>query len=462
MKPVEDLKKIADANLAGLDLSEEVKDKLRAERRAGKSLKSLAAKLSTVAAVAVILIVALIFSNIGSETANPLYVPVKAEGDLMKGIIAAGVSEAELTDEFRTAAADFSVKLLQQSLSENGNTMVSPLSVELALAMTANGAENTTLQQFEKLLGGGMPAEQLNGQLYSLSKQLQNVKSGKVKLASSIWFRKAEGFTVNQPFLQTNADYYGAAAYSADFDDPGTADDMNRWIKENTDGLIDKMVDTIDADTMLYLFNTLLFDCEWEAIYHENQVYPSNFKTPGGEVSAQFMASEEATYLKDGNKAEGFLKPYQGGQYSFLALLPNEKTDVEDYVKSLTGEKLLNIQKNAKQEGVSAALPKFKSEYEITLNQPLQKLGLKKAFSDEAEFGRMSSTPLYVSKVKHKTYIEVAEKGTKAGAATSVEMKTMGIASGKLVTLDRPFVYAVVDNATHLPLFIGVVTDPNK
>jgi serpin B len=175
------------------------------------------------------------------------------------------------------------------------------------------------------------------------------------------------------------------------------------------------------------------------------------------------MYSEESRYIFDG-KATGFLKNYKGAKYSFAALLPNKGVDLYDYIGSLSPETLKNTLSNPKYVEVAATTPKFSYEYELTMNGVLGELGMTDAFSfDKADFtrlGRSSWGNIYVGDVLHKTFISVDEKGTKAGAVTKVEMKdTCAIIDRKVVTLDRPFLYMIIDNATNLPIFMGTVTE---
>ena len=178
------------------------------------------------------------------------------------------------------------------------------------------------------------------------------------------------------------------------------------------------------------------------------------------------MHSAEYGYLDDG-MATGFVKPYANGGYSFVALLPNEDVPIQEYLESLTGAGFLDMLSGRQQDTlVFASMPKFKYEYSIKMVDALMTLGIVDAFDEDiADFSRMAKTTvgngnLYINKVLHKTFISVDELGTKAGAVTMVAMSTGGSSGpveSKTVILDRPFVYAIIDNATNLPIFIGTV-----
>lgn len=207
---------------------------------------------------------------------------------------------------------------------------------------------------------------------------------------------------VEKDFLQKNADYYKAAAFKSAFDEQ-TVDEINNWVREKTDGMIDKILDRVpDAD--MCLINTILFDAEWKILYQPNKVSEGDFNAyDGSKQTAQFMNSEESYYLDDG-KAVGFIKPYAYG-YSFVALLPNEDVSIDDYIASLTGEGFINLIKNKEAFPVNAYLPKFTYEYDVKMNDILKAMGMPDAFeSAKADFTRIDrSGGLYIGDVLHKT-----------------------------------------------------------
>ncbi|HBL83959.1 MAG: serine protease [Clostridiales bacterium GWF2_38_85] len=383
--------------------------------------------------------------------------------NLMEGIDANVVAGKQIDEKFIDNTADFSIELFKRSLKENENALISPLSVILALSMTANGADNETLAQMEQVLGGDITIDQLNEYLYTYSNSLPSKDKSKFSIANSIWFRDdEERLQVVPDFLQKNVDYYNAAAYKSAFDDQTLAD-INNWVKNNTDGMIDKILDQISDDAVMYLINAIVFDAEWETIYREDQVAKRDFTNMDGTtVNIDMMNSEETKFLKD-RSATGFIKPYANDDYSFVALLPNEDISVYDYISSLTGETFLDIITNAQSTGVNATMPKFSYDYTYKMNEALIDMGMPNAFhSEAADFTKMATSSrgnIFIFEVLHKTFISVDERGTKAGAVTKVEMQDECAFMGETVILNRPFVYAIIDNATNLPIFIGTVTN---
>ena len=420
--------------------------------------------------IVIALIAAITINAVGCASVKPVGKAYAA--DLMDGVSPNRIIGRMADAAFVGSMADFSVELFKKSLKDGENSLISPLSVMLALAMTTNGANGETLMQMETLLGGDIPIETLNEYLYSYVNNLPNKDKSKLNIANSIWFRDdGDVLHVEADFLQSNADYYDASAYRAPFD-ASTVSDINNWVKVKTNGMIDTIIEgEIDELAMLFLINAVMFDAEWQNVYYKTDVREGEFTDiTGNKRLVDFMHSGESLYLDDG-MATGFIKPYANGGYSFAALLPNEGISIDEYIESLTGGKLLGTLNNAERAVVIASMPKFEYDYDLQMNDVLIALGIPTAFDmDNADFHKMATVTvgnknLYISKVVHKTYISVDELGTKAGAVTKVEIAAGG-SSGptdiKVVNLDRPFVYALIDNATNLPVFIGTLVTVGK
>ena len=378
--------------------------------------------------------------------------------DLMDGVKAGTPTEVQVQKETWTGMYDFSVKLLQTTCDREDNTLVSPMSVLSALAMTANGARGETRTQMEEILGGSV--EQLNGALTGLGQE----NDSPLYVANSIWFAEGGRITPNPDFLQVNADCYRAGVFEAPFDQT-TVTDINRWVKEHTHGMVEEVLKEIPRDAVMYLINALVFEGEWEDPYEDSDVWQQAFTNQGGKVQqVSMMHSEEELYLRD-EQAQGFIKYYQGGRYAFVALLPDKGISVLDYVEGLDGQQLKALLDNPTSVPVAVTMPKFESEMEVDLRKVLEEMGMDLPFdSAQADFTAMGTCPegnLYINQVLHKTYIEVEEKGTQGGAATVVGMNSAAAPEEPkeqmVVTLDRPFVYLVVDTSSMLPVFMGTV-----
>ena len=370
---------------------------------------------------------------------------------------------ADVMAEASAAGTDFALRLFRAGASEKENTLVSPLSVLCALAMTANGANGTTLSQMEETLG--LDRMKLNAFFRKYMAALTEGEAEDLHLANSIWFTSDKRFSVNRDFLQTNADFYGSDVYQAPFDD-STLADINGWVKEKTDGMIPSILDEIPANAVMYLVNALAFDAKWEKAYSENQIGEGAFTTAEGTTcTVDYLCSEENAYLEDEN-ATGFVKYYEGGRYAFAALLPNEGVSTTEYLASLDGKALQAMLTAPQQESVETALPKFEASWSSELSELLVSMGMTVPFDeDEADFSGLGTSTggnICINRVLHKTYLAVDENGTRAGAATVVEMTDKAApAEPKEVYLTRPFVYVLFDCQTGLPLFFGTMMNPN-
>ncbi|MDO5417018.1 MAG: serpin family protein [Lachnospiraceae bacterium] len=362
------------------------------------------------------------------------------------------------------AMMDISLELLRENFKEK-NVLISPLSIISALGMTANGAKNQTLAEMEQVLP--MEVGMLNEYLRDYREALSDDEANPVHLANSIWLKDSEQLIVQDAFLRTCQSDYAAAVWKAPFDD-STKKDINLWVKKETNGMISELLEEAPPkDAVMYLVNALTFDGEWAEIYEKNQVHEGSFHALNGrEQAAEFMGSMESVYLEL-ESAAGFIKPYQNGAYAFVALLPEEGVELGALLSRMDGQKMMSLLENQQSWTVSAKIPRFTVESSILLNDSLKRMGMKEAFDREnADFSAMAESAdgnLFISKVLHKTKIEVAERGTKAGAVTSVEMKTESAMiepeEPKQVYLDRPFFYLILDTEQNMPLFAGCVTD---
>ena len=397
---------------------------------------------------------------------------------LLLSLPGCGVRAQELTADFEPqvmdtttdltaggeAVTDFALSLLREERSGSVSVLLSPVSILNALGMVANGASGTTLKQIETATG--MSLHQLNDFLYTYRMSLPaDSKTCKAALANSAWLR--DTFRVEDAFLRSCVNYYSAEVYRSAFDG-GLVTDLNRWVSKKTDGMISDLLEKEPgAQTMLYLVNAACFDAKWETPYTKENVRTDGIFTAasGKRQTADYLDSHETIYLS-GNNVSGFLKPYDGGKYAFVALVPDEGVTLADYLRNLTGEHLYQLITDHHYADVQASIPKFTARSELELEEPLRAAGISDLFNvSAADLRGMGSAhngnTLYVNSVLHKTYLELDENGTKAAAATSLDVNAGAAPPSedvKTVTLDRPFLYMVVDTHACVPLFMGTVT----
>lgn len=385
--------------------------------------------------------------------------------NLSKDIGASEVNGKDADEEFIIDQTGFAVSLFQKEVKEGENVMISPYSIMQALAMTANGADESTKTEMENVLGG-MPIDTLNEYLYTQRISQPDTEKCSLKTANSIWARDGR-IKVLPEFLQKNADYYSADVFNAPFDST-TITDINNWVNTNTNEMIPKLIDDIQDDTVMYLINAVAFEAEWEEKYDEYSIGTYDFTAFDGTVqSREMMNSSENCLIEDDNSI-GFVKEYKDGKYAFAAILPNKGISVNDYISGLTAESFNSLLTNRRYAKISARLPKFSYEYDTSLVNSLTEMGMLSAFNPEANFKNIGETLtglLCIDDVLHKTFISVDEAGTKAGAVTSVIMSdcTAEPIPPTEIILNRPFVYCIFDTETNIPVFIGTVNSiPEK
>ena len=397
--------------------------------------------------------------------------------DLTAGLSQTFGEPAETTADFNTLMADFSFNLLKNTIAcdpaaQTGNSLVSPDSVLTALAMLENGAAGQTLTEMENTFAPGMTADDFNAGLAAMNNRLISMGKPIYTVANSIWAKKGE-MVVNPEFLQKNKNYHNASFFEAPFNS-NTVSDMNNWVYNNTRNMIDKIVD-LDAiaEAKMVLMNAIAFEGRWidDEEFSEGATKNEDFTKADGTKQSVPMMNQTRTYqyLKL-NGGQGFAKYYVANNgkdnIAFVGLLPPEGVSVDDYLASIKGSDFITAWNSKEPAKLNIKVPKFNYDYSVSMRNVLPAMGMKTAFTDAADFSGMidmQNSPtksLMVDDVLHKTHIELDEKGTKAAAVTAVIAKAGSVYDPSdpiPVHLNRPFVYALVDKETGIPLFIGAV-----
>lgn len=363
----------------------------------------------------------------------------------------------------------FSLNLLNQTIKDadgEGNVMVSPASVMMALDMVAAGAKGDTLKQLTDVFAKGQGALDQQAYAAALMDKINGSKDVEFTCANAVWNNeKLLGDGINTRYVDYIKETF-LAEYKAEAFGNGTADEINKWADEHTKHMISEIVKDIDPYTAMILVNAICFDGKWETEYEDYQVNTGKFtKADGSTQDVMFLSDETRDYFET-DKATGFMKAYKGGEYAFLAILPKDGSiSANAFAKDFTAEDYEKFIKSVTtQYDVLSKMPEFKSDFELTMNDTLKTLGAGDVFDEnKADLSGIAGEPgdLFVSKVIHKTHIEVDRTGTKAAAVTavSVEVASAEPPEFKTVNCDRPFVYAIVDVKTMTPIFIGTVNE---
>ena len=357
---------------------------------------------------------------------------------------------------------------VKSDLADGKNTLVSPSSAAFALGMTANGADGNTLKQMLDVMGGGVDMDTFNSNmnLWISRAHKNNTDKSRLSIANSVWVKDKDNLTTTEQFAKSCKEVYNAEMFKAPFD-MGTVRKVNDWVSEKTDKMIPSLIEQFNGDEIMCLINCIAFDSEWEQQYSDTQVKQDQKFTNanGDEVKCTMLSSTEKCYVAN-DRATGFVKDYKGGKYAFMAVLPDKDTDIADYVSSMSETELCDLYaKRTNEYDVYTKLPQFKFDYGTELQDYLSQMGMTDAFTDGADFSKMfENTQAAISKVIHKTHIELSAKGTKAAAATAVIMKEataeLKDEKPKTIYLDRSFLFAIMDTELGVPVFIGTVCDP--
>lgn len=402
----------------------------------------------------------------GSRGKNSDYSATELNNTMDKDDLGYDKIEVDTYEEIRQATVNFTMDIFKETLAcesnQNANVMISPLSIQSALGMAANGADGKTLEEMEMILAGDHSIDDYNAYMNMLS------TSSALNLANSIWIRDdSDRIQVKDEFVGINHYIYDADSFLAPFDH-STVNDINSWVNDKTDEMIPELLDDISNSSVIYIINAAAFDSKWDEPYTDDQVHEDREFTniEGDTENVTMLYSGEGIYICD-DYSTGFIKYYKDQDYAFMAILPDEGISLNEYIDTLDGDGLISLYDNRHYIDVNVCIPEFTSSYNTILNAPLMNMGMESAFGSGADFSNMAETgsnELYISEVIHKTYISLDRNGTRAAAVTAIAM-TDGCAliddEPKYVYLDRPFLYAIIDTDTGLPVFIGTVNSVN-
>jgi len=348
--------------------------------------------------------------------------------------------------------------------SQVKNMMVSPLSISLALSMTLNGADGSTKTDMINALGfNDLSVDDINLVYLDLVTALKKADPNVVlNVANSIWIRK--NFPVLEPFIATNQKYYDARVESLDFN-AAALSTINRWVNEKTNAKIPKILDEISADEIMFLINAIYFNGKWQVQFEKSQTQNGSFTlATGGSVNVPLMKIKEMFGYSEQTGYEALKMPYGRGKFGMVVLLPDVGKTPDQLMEQLNSTAWDNL-KTALNSPVKVDvwMPRFKFTWESDLNEILSSLGMAVAFSEnQANFAKINGdNQLFITKVKHKTFIEVNEEGTEAAAATSVGIGlTSAGPNGPEFHAVRPFLFFITEEDTGAILFAGKVENP--
>lgn len=359
-------------------------------------------------------------------------------------------TEEQVYEATVRAADTNTIATMIDNLYQSDNVTISPLSLDMALGMAANGATDEVKEKIATYLN--MSIDDFN----NFAQEYQLNKTPGIQIANSLWVK--DDNKINEDTSNLLFDMYDADIFNHTFDKT-LITDANMWCSKKTNNLIPTMLDSVpDCDS--FLFSALYFNSNWQSVFSEDDIKSETFNSFNDSVSVDMMRSIEHYYYEN-DKVTAFGKDYINTRYQFIGILP--KDEGEFNLADLDLDTLLESESETE---VNIALPKFDIEYTAELNDSLKNIGLDCIFNDNAFDTILENKSMCINSVIQKNKIIVNETGTEAASVTEMDIKTTSSLNNmtdvKTVELNRPFVYMIYDTETETPLFIGKIVNPTK
>lgn len=384
-------------------------------------------------------------------------------------------SPVEISDAEKSlinSTNDFGFKLFRNVVDydePDKNIFISPLSVSFALGMTYNGAAEDTREAMATTLEyADLTIEQINQSYRNIIDILTGLDPYvAMQIANSIWYRT--GLPVEPTFIEVNQTYFDAAVREMDFSAIWAADTINHWVYENTNGKIEKVLDPpISQEIVMFLINAVYFKGGWTLPFDVSSTTDLPFFFPDGTTEDRpFMLTDTNFYYLENDLFQAIDLPYGDEQFSMTVLLPHYSIAVDNLLAEFTAENWSAWIGQFSEENVELSLPRFKFRYDIKLNDILMAMGMGVAFDPfGANFGNMADLSqlggnnLYISYVKHNSFVQVDEEGTEAAAVTVVGVGITSMPVDPVMAVNRPFLFVIHERGTGSVLFVGKVSDP--
>ena len=390
---------------------------------------------------------------------------IQDDADSEKSDLNLSVNEVKLI----SASNEFGFDLLKNiNTNEIGKDLfISPISVSMALGMTYNGADGETKDAMRTALHlGDLTDDEINRSYESLISLLLSLDPEvAVALANSIWYRDNVEF--EQTFLDIARQYFDAEVRGLDFSAENAADIINSWIEDKTNGLIKETLNPpLPRDAVMYLINAIYFKGTWTIQFDEDKTRDMTFYSSGETLSTVKMMSlrEEFPYYEN-DELQMVDLPYGNGDFSMTIVLPNKEKNIDALISEMSNDLWNSLTSNLSPDTGDIFLPRFKLEYKTELKKPLTEMGMGIAFSEWANFSKMrSQNDIFISKVIHKSFVEVNEEGTEAAAVTVVEIgfTSIGPNQGFSILINRPFLFVIRENRSGAIMFIGKIENPKE
>ena len=335
----------------------------------------------------------------------------------------------------------------------NSNIVLSPFSILSLLCMAADSTDTATKKEIIQTICSGMDYEDFRQFIIELKNRFSN-NSNALRSANALCVSEKISESIKPEYLKMLSSDYDAEMFTSE----NIVEEINYWVRKKTNGMIDNIVDeSMKRKLLACLLNAVCFESKWQVSYEADDISDDEFHNADGTTSeVKMLCSSENNYIHN-DTFEGFVKPYKGNEYSFMALLPKKDRNgsIVDALKQLDFSGLFESREHQK---VKVDMPEFTYDFSEDLLEYLQSLGINKIFTSKADFSPMTDEWIKADGIVHKARIEFDRKGTKAAAASMMYM-VAGCAdflNTPYICLNRPFIYAIMHNESGLPIFVGI------
>lgn len=375
--------------------------------------------------------------------------------------------DAQVAD-FGEANLAFAVDLFQEALNQaeaGANVLVSPLSVHAALQMVLNGADGETYDAIAGVLHSTDFSETtLNESYLNLVQALKDIDDKtEIRMANSVFWDPA-GVDPHHNFLDKMSTWFDAHQENLDFRSPEALTAINDWVNDKTEGRIEKILEEIKPEEVMFLINALYFIGDWEKDFPEESTYDRGFTlADGNNMIVPMMHLDEYLNFFIGEDLAAVDLIFGDSSFSMTCIRPIEKTQpIDGFIRGLDRARIEHLwSRDLQRQRVYLGLPKFEVSYEANLTNALKAMGMEVAFDpNRADLGRLGNAfgNLYVSRVKHKTFLTIDESGAEGAAVTAVGV---GVTSAPpTLFFDRSFYFVIRDLRFNSILFAGKVENP--
>ena len=340
------------------------------------------------------------------------------------------------------------IRNVAANIDKNENLVISPYSAGVALSMLVEGAEGQTKEEFNTALNNCIfKAENLGGNDTVI-----------VNSVNSLWVD--DNFSIRNRYLFLLEKDFDALATVLNFSDPSTVQAINNWCSEHTNGKIKDIIDRLGPNSVMVLANALYFNAPWLNPFEKALTAKATFNGSARKSEVDMMSRKGYMNYAEYQGCQLVELPYEGGRYSMFVLLPAAGMDVNDIVGYLNEDLYNEAMKALAPKEVLLKMPKAKLETSLLLNESLNSMGIKAAFTSAANFkGIAEMGPLVLDQVKQKCYVDISESGTEAAAVTVAQVRVTSVrpSSYIMMTVNRPYVFFIVDTQNSNVMFAGRV-----